>query len=263
MISADGILPNPEKVRAVQEFRNPTSVKTVREFLGLAGYYHRFVPNFAKVAGPLHALTRQDVPFQWTPKCQQSFDRLKELLSEPPILSYPDFSRFVLHTDASGQGLGAVLEQRADDGQMHPVAYTNRTLSKHEKNYGITDLEALRVVWALRHFRAYLLGHPCVMMTDHAPLRAMLKARHSSGKLVRWSQTIAEFDVEIKYRPGRKHLNADILSRSPTQLIDQPVGEVSQVSADTSDDMAEQQRSDPKLNCMIQYISTYRCTSLS
>ena len=148
-------------------------MKAVREFLGLAGYYRRFVPNFAKVAGPLHALTRQDVPFHWTSKCQQSFDKLKELLSEPPVLSYPDFSRsVVLHTDASSHGLGAVLEQKADDGQMHPVAYTSCTLSKHEKNYGITDLEALGVVWALRHFRAYLLGHPCVVMTDHALLHA-------------------------------------------------------------------------------------------
>ena len=91
------------------------------------------------------------------------------------MLAYPNFSRpFVLHTDASGQGLGAVLKQEATDGQMHPVAYASHTLSKHEKNYGITELEALGVVWALCHFRAYLLGHPCVVMTDHAPLRAML-----------------------------------------------------------------------------------------
>ena len=124
-------------------------------------------------------------------------------------------SKYLTHTDASGKGLGAVLEQEGEEGKNHPVAYASRTLSKHEKNYGITDLEALGVVWALRHFRAYLLGHACVVVTDHAPLRALLKAKHQSGKLARWGQTIAEFNVEIKYRPGRQHSNADALSRCP------------------------------------------------
>jgi hypothetical protein len=100
------------------------------EFLVLAGYYHRFVnvPNFARVAGPLHTLTRQEVPFHWTRECQQSFDRLKQLLSEPPVLAYPDFDRpFTLHTDASGKGLGEVLEQDGEEGRNHPVAYASRT----------------------------------------------------------------------------------------------------------------------------------------
>ena len=141
------------------------------------------MPSFAKVAGPLHSLTHQEIPFHWTSECQLSFDRLKELLS-PPVLAYPNFDLpFTLHTDASGKGLGAVLEQEASDGQLHPVAYASRTLSKHERNYGVTELEALGVIWALRHFRAFLLGHSCVVVTDHAPLRALLKARHQSGKL--------------------------------------------------------------------------------
>ena len=141
------------------------------EFLDLAGYYRRFVPNFARVAGRLHSLTRQEVPFHWTGECQLAFDRLKELLSTPPVLAYPNFDQpFTLYTDASGKGLGAVLEQEDSGGQTHPVAYASRTLSKHERNYGITELEALGVIWALRHFRAYLLGHSCVVMTDHAPL---------------------------------------------------------------------------------------------
>ena len=169
IISSEGIAPNPDKVRAVREFQIPTNARAVREFLGIAGYYRRFVPNFAKVAGPLHALTRQQVPFVWTPKCQEAFEKLKELLVSPPVLAYPCFAKpFVLHTDASGLGLGAVLEQEQDDGQLHPVAYASRTLSKHERNYGITDLEALGVVWAAKHFRAYLLGHKCLVYTDHA-----------------------------------------------------------------------------------------------
>ena len=207
-------------------------MKEVREFLGLAGYYCRFVPNFAKVAGPLHSLTRQEIPFNWNSECQLSFDRLKELLSSSPVLAYPNFDRpLTLHTDASGKGLGAVLEQETSDGQLHPVAYDSRTLSKHESNYGITELEALGMIWALRHFRAYLLGHPCVVVTDHALLRALWKARHQSGKLTRWSQTTAEFDLEIRYRPGRAHGNVDALSRSPMELV----GKVNQVT--DGDDM--------------------------
>ena len=255
VITAEGILPNPDKVKAVKEFRNPTNVKEVREFLGLAGYYRRFVPNFARVAGPLHSLTRQEVPFHWTGECQQSFDRLKQLLSEPPVLAYPDFARpFTLHTDASGKGLGAVLEQEGEEGKNHPVAYASRTLSKHEKNYGITDLEALGVVWALRHFRAYLLGHACVVVTDHAPLRALLKAKHQSGKLARWGQTIAEFNVEIKYRPGRQHSNADALSRAPLESVNSVQADETTTDMAANDNMASQQRDDPNLKAIIEYL---------
>ena len=155
-----------------------------------------------------------------------------------PVLAYPDFNRpFTLHTDASGAGLGAVLEQEDGEGQLHPVAYASRTLSKHERNYGVTEMEALRVVWSLRHFRAYLWGHHTTMDTDHAPLCAMLQTQHPSGKLARWSETIAEYDLEIRYRPGKRNQNADALSRSPianpeeeTQLV----AEVTDVSDEPS-----------------------------
>ena len=145
IIPAKGVF--PEKVQAVQEFRAPVNVKGVREFLGIAGYYRRFIPNFSKV---LHSLTRQDVPFVWTTQCQQAFVKLKELLSSPPVLAYLCFSKpFVLHTDASGQGLGAVLEQEQADGRLHPIAYASQTLSPAES--------ALGILWAAKHFTAYLL----------------------------------------------------------------------------------------------------------
>ena len=217
IVSKDGILPDPGKVSAVQQFPVPTTVKGVRQFLGLASYYRHFVPNFAKIAGPLYVLTKQTVSFQWTSNCQDSFERLKCLLASPPVLAYPDFeATFILHTDASGDGLGAVLEQD-DDGQSHPLAYASRTLSKHEANYGVTELEELAIVWALRHFRAYLLGHKCIVYTDHSPLKAVLAAPHSSGRRARWGDTLAEFDLEVCYKPGRKNTNADALqlSRAP------------------------------------------------
>ena len=103
--------------------------------------------------------------------CEGAFSQLKELLISPPLPAYPDFTKlFILHTDASGKGLGAVLEQEQGDGKNHPVAFASRTLSKHEERYGITELETLAVVWSLRHFRAYLYGHKCTVYTDHAPV---------------------------------------------------------------------------------------------
>ena len=136
VVTSEGIGPNPEKVEAVQKFPVPTAVKGVRQFLGLASYYRRFIPLFAKIAAPLHALTRQDVPFCWTLTCQSAFQQLKDALVSPPVLAYPDFTReFVMHTDACKEGLGAVLEQQQDDGRLHPIAYASRSLNKHKWNH--------------------------------------------------------------------------------------------------------------------------------
>ena len=180
VVSAKGIHPDPGKIRAVSKFPVPTSVHSLQGFLGLASYYRRFVPNFARIAGPLHMLTRSNVAFVRTTSCQQAFERLKRLLTSPPVLSYPDFSEpFQLHTDASGEGLRAVLEQKSD-GVCHPVAFASRTLSKHEQRYGITELETLGVVWGLRHFRAYLYGHH-VTVSVHRPCSSEVHANFSTS----------------------------------------------------------------------------------
>ena len=149
-------MPNPGRVRAVCDFPVPTSVKGVRQFLGMASYYRRFIPEFAKIASLLHALTRQTVPFFWSLACQGAFQKLKDLLVSPPVLVYPNFDKsFVMHMDASIEGLGAVLEQEQEDGKLHPVAYTSRSLSKAEKNYGITK----RWVW---FGEPNILGRTCM-----------------------------------------------------------------------------------------------------
>ena len=147
---------DPEKTEAVCNFPQPTDLKSLRSFLGLASYYRCFVPNFSKIAGPLHTLTRKDTPFNWSPSCQEAFDPLKQLLTKTPVLALPNFEKdFRLETDASGAGLGAVLSQTSK-GVVRPVAYASRTLQPHEKNYGATELEALGVVWAVKHFHPYL-----------------------------------------------------------------------------------------------------------
>ena len=186
VISEQGIRTDPRKVEAVQQFPVPQDVKTLRSFLGLASYYRKFVPGFAKIAGPLHALTKKDVPFAWTYNSQKSFSDLKELLINSPLLVLPDFSKpLVLETDASAAGLGAVLAQKQDDGSVHPIAYASRSLQSHERNYGITEFEGLGVVWAIKHFRPYLYGHSCEVFTDHSALTSLLNTPQPSGKLAR------------------------------------------------------------------------------
>ena len=161
-------------------------------------------------------LTRASVQFLWSKSCQEAFNLLKALLTSPPVLAYPDFSKaFVLYMDASGKGHGAVLEQEQADEKYHPIAYVSPTLSPHEQWYGITELETLAVVWSLRHFQAYLYGHKFVVYTAHSPVKSLLKTKHPSGKLARWGEVVSEFDLEVKYRPGHKNANADALSQSP------------------------------------------------
>ena len=216
MVSESGTLPDERKVEAVRQFLTPINLKMLRSFLGLASYYRRFIAGFSSVAGPLFALTRKGVLFQWASGCEQAFSRLKELMTHAPLLSFSDFSKpFLLETDASGEGLGAVLAQKQGDGAVHPIAYASRTLQKHEKNYGITELEALGVVWATRHFRHYLYGHHCDVFTDHEELKALLNTPHPSGKLARWGLSLQELDLEIHYRLGKANANADALSRFP------------------------------------------------
>jgi hypothetical protein len=221
----------------------------------------------------LFALTRKDAVFQWNAKCQEAFDKLKDCLAEAPILSFPDFIRdFVLETDASGDGLGAILSQEQEDGSTKPIAYVSRTLQHHERNYGITELEALAVVWAVKHFRQYLYGHKCHVYTDHEALRLLLNTPHPSGKLARWGLTLQEFYLVIHYHPGKKNLKADALSHNPIlqEAPDEDDGDVliAHLEGSTSitpqklcddlhspkDSLATRQREDPELLQFIRYL---------
>ena len=218
VVSRDGISADPKKVTAVRDFPPPHDVRALQSFLGLASYYRRFIQGFSVVANPLFALLRKDVEYHWTSVCQEAFDRLKQLLTEAPVLAFPSFDRgFILDTDASGIGLGAVLAQKQDDGSIRPVAFASRSLQLHEKNYGVTELEALGVVWAVKHFRHYLYGQSCDVYTDHEALKSLLNTPHPSGKLARWGMALQEVDLTIHYRPGRKNANADSLSRNPEE----------------------------------------------
>ena len=219
LITPHGLQPNPSRVRAVTEFPVPTTVTQVCQFVGLTSYYQRFIERFAKMAAPLHNLTKKEVEFSWTTDCQKAFDELKMRLITAPVLAYPNFDiDFVLETDASYQGLGAVLSQRLADQKLHPVAFGSRALSPPEKNYSVTELETLAVVWAIKHFHAYLYGHNVQVVTDHSAVKALLGSPSPSGKHARWWLRVfgsGVRKVDILYRPGKENVRADALSRNP------------------------------------------------
>ena len=216
VVSREGISADVQKVEAVRSFPRPTNLTSLRSFLGLASYYRRFIPNFSTVASPLYALTRKDAEFFWGQSEQVAFDHLKQILIDAPVLAFPNFDQeFILETDASGVGLGAILAQKQPDGTVQPIAYGSRTLQQQEKKYGATELEALGVVWAVKHFRHYIYGHHCHVFTNHEPLRSLLNTPHPSGKLARWGLALQEVDIVIHYRPGKSNVSADSLSRYP------------------------------------------------
>ena len=241
LITPLGLRPNPSHIAAVVDYPVPESITQVRQFLGLTSYYRRFVSHFAKLASPLHQLTKKDVTvvFEWTEECQHGFETLKSKLTEAPILAYPDFElSFVLETDACVAGLGAVLSQHFSDGYLHPVAFASRALSAPEKNYSITELETLAVVWSIQHFRAYLYGHEVTVITDHSAVRSILETPNPSGKHARWWLKVygsGVGQVRIVYRPGKENMRADALSRNPIRVEgEQPLElgmQVAQVSS--------------------------------
>jgi len=219
--SAHGMSPDLEKTKVVSQWPTPVNAKAVRQFLGLASYYRRYIKNFASIAAPLHHLTQKNTPFSWTQTCEYAFSTLKQCLLQSPVLIYPKFSPdaepFVLQTDASAMGLGAVLEQG-----RHVIAYASRALTKPEKSYSVIQQECLAIVYALKQFRHYLLGRPFTLQTDHAPLK-WLANQKMEGMLCRWALSLQEFDFEIEYRKGTANANADALSRCHGYVQSQPV----------------------------------------
>uniref|UniRef100_A0A3Q3NHK6 Gypsy retrotransposon integrase-like protein 1 n=1 Tax=Mastacembelus armatus TaxID=205130 RepID=A0A3Q3NHK6_9TELE len=215
VVSERGVATNPEKVVAVGDWPPPTNISELRSFLGLASYYRRFVKDFATIASPLHHLTDKGRRFEWSEDCAAAFQQLKAALAVAPVLAYPDPSQpFLLDTDASNVGVGAVLSQRGEAGER-VVAYYSCSLSRAERNYCVTRRELLAVILAVRHFRPYLLGTKFLLRTDHASLTWLLNFRQPEGQVARWLEILQEYDFEIQHRPGRRHTNADALSRRP------------------------------------------------
>ncbi|KAE8657890.1 Detected protein of unknown function [Hibiscus syriacus] len=209
VISAVGIRVDPQKVKAIMDWEVPKNVSEVRSFLGLTGYYRRFVKNFSMIVLPLTKLMRKNVPFVWTSECQESFEALKRILTETPILVQPESGKnFVVYSDASHNELGCVLMQ---EGKV--VAYASRQLKPHERNYPTHDLEMAAVVFALRIWRHYLYGESCYLYTDHKSLKYLMTQKELNLRQRRWVEFLKDYDVIIDYHPGKANVVADALSR--------------------------------------------------
>ncbi|KAL0177337.1 hypothetical protein M9458_026231, partial [Cirrhinus mrigala] len=209
------IRPQEKKVEAVRTAPKPKSKTQVQAFLGLAGYYRCFIPNFSSLAAPLTDLTRKGQPekVQWSPEADKAFREIKKVLTSEPVLCALDFScPFLLQTDASDTGLGAVLSQ-VQEGEEHPVLYISRKLTSAERNYATVEKEALAIKWAVLELRYYLLGRKFTLVTDHAPLQWMAKAKNTNARVTRWFLALQDFHFEVKHRAGAANNNADGLSR--------------------------------------------------
>ncbi|KAG8488519.1 hypothetical protein CXB51_016409 [Gossypium anomalum] len=206
---SDGIRVDPSKISAIVDWKPPKNVTEVRSFLGLAGYYRRFVNGFSIIAAPMTSLLQKNVKFEWTKKCQQSFEELKKLLTEAPVLVQPESGKeFVVYSDASRNGLGCVLMQ---EGKV--VAYASRRLKSHERNYPTHDLELAAIVFALKIWRHYLYGEKCRVYTDHKSLKYLMSQKDLNLRQRRWLELLKDYELVIDYHPGKANVVADALSR--------------------------------------------------
>ena len=213
VVGRDGIKPDPEKIEKVKNYPVPRNLTQLRSALGLFSYYRKFIKDFSRIAKPMTQLLKKGISYIWTEKQQIAFDRLREMLIKAPILSYPDFDKpFVIYTDASGIGLGAVLSQ-IKDKKEHVIAYASRSLVSAEKNYSVTDQECLAVVWAIKKFQHYLGLKPFTIVTDHSALKWLQTSKMPTGRRARWVMELQQYDFVIKHRPGKTNNNADALSR--------------------------------------------------
>lgn len=217
-ISAEGIRPLSSKITAIAEFPTPTSAKEVASFLGVSGFYRKFIPFYSDRSLNLRGLLHKDATFQWTEAAAAEFDDLRKTLTSNPILRYPDFTKmFRLNTDASGYALGAVLEQfdEKEPTKRWMVSCASRSLVQAEKNYSTTDREALAIFWGIKHYRHYLLGRHFVVYTDHKPLLAWRTDSDLEGRRGKWMTKLQDYDFTIYYAKGKENVVPDLLSRWP------------------------------------------------
>lgn len=213
-IDKNGLHVDPSKVKAMLDIPIPTCVSEVRRVVGTFSWYRRFIPNFSSIISPLTSLLRKGSKFVWNEQCDAAFRKMKEFLVSAPILSCPDYSRpFVVQTDASGYGIGAVLSQPYPEGDK-VICYLSRSLNRCEKNYSTTQKECLAVIWALEKLRPYLELVQFTVVTDHYSLLWLQSLKDLNGRLARWAVRLQQFDFKLVHRPGKEHVVPDALSRA-------------------------------------------------
>ena len=224
IISEEGVAVDPFKIGAMQNWPTSRNIKLLHGFLGLTGYYRKFMKNYGKINAPITSLLEKDV-FQWLDRASAAFDKLKAAMTTTPVLTLPYFNRpFIIEADASGVGIGAILMQ---DGR--PLAYTSKALSPSHQNKSTYDKEMLAIVRAATRWRPYLIGRRFQIKTDHKSLKYFLERKISSPEQQKWVTKLLGFDFEITYKKGKENVLADALSQLPEQA------EISAVSLSTSD----------------------------
>ena len=215
IVSKEGIRVDPKKIEVVVEWKPPRNFTELRSFLGLEGYYIRFVKGFSMIATPMTRLLQKNVKFEWGEESQRSFDKLKAFLTEAPVLTHPTCSKeYVIFSDASLNGLGCVLMQ---EGKV--VVYASRQLKPHEKNYTTHDLELAAIVFALKIWRHYLHGEKCFIYTDHKSLKYLPSHRELNLRQWRWMELIKDYDCMIDYHSGKANVVVEALSRKSIQTL--------------------------------------------
>jgi hypothetical protein len=209
IISEGGISVDPSKVKVVLSWKTTQNISDIRSFLGLVGYYRRFIEEFSKISKPMTELLAKGKTLEWTSRCEASFQELKKRLTTAPVLMIPDVENaFSIYCDASGQGLGCVLMQ---DGNV--VAYASRKLRKHEEKYPTHDLELAVIVPALKFWRHYIIGKRCEVYSYHKSLKYIFTQPDLNLRQQRWLELIKDYDLGINYHPGKANVIADTLSR--------------------------------------------------
>ena len=212
IISHGTLKPSPEKVRDLFKFSAPLTKKQIHSFVGLGSYYRKFIPNYATIVSPLIRATQEKI-IEWNDECQRAFDLVRHILINDPVLQLPLFNEpFIIETDASLYGVGAVLSQ-SHTGETKPVAYYSKHLTKPERNYSTTEREMLAIVLAIEHFKQFLYGTQFVVYTDHQPLKYVFQTKDPAARLLRWIVRLSNYDFEIRYKKGLTNGNADALTR--------------------------------------------------
>lgn len=212
-ISKKGVEVDNSKIDTMNSFPVPTNQKQLRSFLGLCGYYRKFVKGYSHICAPLNHLLK-NITFEWTDTCQKSFDHLKKALTSAPILAYPNMEKeFILTNDASGTAIGYILGQQESNGQEVVIAYVGRSLSEAERKWSVSEHECLAILEGIKTYHVYLAHKHFKVYTDHKALKFLNNIKQSLGRLARWAVLLQGYDFEILYREGKSNVVADYLSR--------------------------------------------------